>query len=49
LNHNWGQYSVLQLALPALVKGAIVIVGGLLLSWGAAILLRQIPVVGKTL
>jgi glucans biosynthesis protein C len=39
----WLQYALLGIALAAVVKGAVVFAGTLLLSWGTIIALRRIP------
>jgi peptidoglycan/LPS O-acetylase OafA/YrhL len=39
----WLQYAMLGVALPAIVKAAIVFAGTLLLSWGTSAALRSIP------
>ncbi|NPU10581.1 acyltransferase [Bradyrhizobium sp. 83012] len=43
----WLQYLVFDPAWPAAVKFAIVLVGTLFVSWGAAALLRRVPLVAR--
>jgi peptidoglycan/LPS O-acetylase OafA/YrhL len=43
----WLQFALLDVALPGLVKGAIVFAGTLLLSWGAVAALRHAPAVAQ--
>ncbi|MGJ4887273.1 acyltransferase family protein [Bradyrhizobium sp. HKCCYLRH3099] len=43
----WLQYLVFDPAWPAAVKFAIVLVGTLIVSWGAAALLRRVPLVAR--
>jgi surface polysaccharide O-acyltransferase-like enzyme len=43
----WLQYLVYEPALSVFVKFAIVFLGTLLISWGATILLRRIPIVAR--
>jgi hypothetical protein len=45
----WLQYAVLGLALPAVVKGAIVFGGTLAWSWSATVASRQIPLVAQVI
>jgi glucans biosynthesis protein C len=45
----WLQYAVLGLALPAMVKAAIVFGGTLALSWSATAALRQVPLVAQVI
>jgi len=40
---SWLQYALLPASVPALVKGAVVASGALVLSWGTAIAIRRIP------
>jgi hypothetical protein len=44
---SWTQFAILAIAMPALVKGALVFAGVLLLSWGASAALRSIPSVRR--
>jgi peptidoglycan/LPS O-acetylase OafA/YrhL len=39
----WLQYAMLGVAIPAIIKAAIVFAGTLLLSWGTTVALRSIP------
>jgi surface polysaccharide O-acyltransferase-like enzyme len=39
----WLQYALLPAAVPAAVKGLVVFLGALALSWAAAIAIRRIP------
>jgi surface polysaccharide O-acyltransferase-like enzyme len=39
----WLQYAMLGVAIPAIIKAAIVFAGTLLLSWGTTAALRSIP------
>jgi surface polysaccharide O-acyltransferase-like enzyme len=39
----WLQYAMLGMAIPAIIKAAIVFAGTLLLSWGTTAALRSIP------
>jgi len=39
----WLQYAMLGVAVPAIVKAAIVFAGTLLLSWGATAAIRSVP------
>ena len=43
----WLQFALLGLALPAILKGAIVFGGTLMLSWGASAALRRVPAIGQ--
>jgi hypothetical protein len=43
----WLQYALLGVALPAIIKGAVVFGGTLLLSWGAVAALRCVPPVAQ--
>jgi len=43
----WLQYAVLRIDLPAVVKGAIVFVGGLALCWGLIAAIRRIRAVAR--
>jgi peptidoglycan/LPS O-acetylase OafA/YrhL len=43
----WLQYAVLRIDLPAVVKGAIVFLGGLALCWGLIAALRRIRAVAR--
>jgi surface polysaccharide O-acyltransferase-like enzyme len=45
----WLQYIVYDPAFPAFVKFAIVFTGTLSMSWALTVLLRKIPVVGRTI
>ena len=45
----WLQYALLGPMMPGIVKGSIVFGGTLLLSWGAAAALRQIPLVAEVI
>jgi hypothetical protein len=44
---SWLQYVLLPATVPALVKGAAVFLGALLVSWAAAALLRRVPAIGR--
>jgi hypothetical protein len=39
----WLQYAMLSMAMPAVIKAAVVFAGTLLLSWGTTAALRSIP------
>jgi peptidoglycan/LPS O-acetylase OafA/YrhL len=43
----WLQYAVLRIELPAIAKGVIVFLGGLVLCWGAIAALRRIRAVAR--
>jgi glucans biosynthesis protein C len=43
----WLQYALLGPALPAIVKGAVVFSGTLLLSWGTVTALRRVPSIAQ--
>jgi len=43
----WLQYAVLRIDLPAVVKGAIVFLGGLALCWGSIAALRRVRAVAR--
>jgi peptidoglycan/LPS O-acetylase OafA/YrhL len=43
----WLQYALLGAAVPAIIKGAVVFGGTLLLSWGAVAALRRVPPVAQ--
>lgn len=45
----WLQFALLGAALPAVIKGAVVFAGTLLLSWGAIAALRRVPSVGQVI
>lgn len=45
----WLQFALLTVALGAIAKGAIVFVGAVVLSWGAVVTLRRIPVIARVL
>ncbi len=42
---TWLQYALLPASIPAVIKGAVVFLGALTLSWTAAIAIRRIPAV----
>jgi hypothetical protein len=44
---SWLQFGLLKAQLPAIAKGSIVLVGTVLLSWGATAALRRIPSVAR--
>jgi hypothetical protein len=44
---SWLQLAMLQIALPAIGKGALVFIGVLLLSWGTSAAIRSIPGVSR--
>lgn len=44
---SWLQYVLLPASLPAIVKGAVVFLGALSLSWGAVAAIRRIPGVAR--
>ncbi len=46
---TWLQYLLLGSALPPSVKGMVVFVGTLILSWGAVAAIRRIPAVSKVI
>ena len=46
---TWLQFLLLPIALPALIKFALVFIGSLILSWLLTALLRRIPVIKKYL
>jgi surface polysaccharide O-acyltransferase-like enzyme len=46
---NWLQYAMLSAPLPAISKGILVFFAGLMLSWGAVILLRRIPAIARVI
>jgi glucans biosynthesis protein C len=43
----WLQFSLLDTALPAFIKGAVVFGGTLMLSWGSIAALRRVPSIGQ--
>jgi surface polysaccharide O-acyltransferase-like enzyme len=43
----WLQFALLDLELPAVIKGAIVFAGTLALSWGAVVALRHAPPIAQ--
>ncbi len=43
----WLQFTLLGIALPAVIKGALVFGGTLFLSWGTVAALRRVPPVGQ--
>jgi glucan biosynthesis protein C len=43
----WLQFALLGMALPAVIKGAVVFGGTLFLSWGTVAALRRLPSVGQ--
>jgi peptidoglycan/LPS O-acetylase OafA/YrhL len=43
----WLQFALVGIALPALVKAALVFTGTLCLSWGAVAALRRVPPIGQ--
>ena len=43
----WLQFALLGIALPAIIKGAVVFGGTLFLSWGTVAALRRLPSVGQ--
>jgi glucans biosynthesis protein C len=43
----WLQFALLDLELPAIIKGAIVFAGTLALSWGAVVALRHAPPIAQ--
>lgn len=43
----WLQFALLDALLPAVVKGAVVFAGTLLLSWAAVAALRRVPTAGR--
>jgi peptidoglycan/LPS O-acetylase OafA/YrhL len=45
----WLQFALLTVALGAIAKGAIVFVGVVVLSWGAVVALRRVPVIARVL
>ena len=45
----WLQYLVLDAALPAIVKAAIVFSTALALSWGVASIMRRMPVAARVI
>jgi len=45
----WLQFALLTVALSPIAKGAIVFVGAAVLSWGAVVTLRRIPVIARVL
>jgi peptidoglycan/LPS O-acetylase OafA/YrhL len=45
----WLQLALLTVALGAFAKGAIVFVGAVVLSWGAVVALRRVPVIARVL
>jgi hypothetical protein len=44
---SWQQYALLQVALPAMVKGSVGFSATLALGWGVTAALRQIPTVAR--
>ncbi len=46
---SWLQYALLTAPLPAIVKGCLVFLGTVALSWGAVALLRRIPGVARVI
>ena len=45
----WLQFALLTVALSPIAKGAIVFVGAVVLSWGAVVTLRRVPVIARAL
>jgi surface polysaccharide O-acyltransferase-like enzyme len=45
----WLQFALLTVALGPIAKGAIVFVGAVVLSWGAVVTLRRVPVIARVL
>ena len=45
----WTQYLLLDVSLPAIAKGGIVLAVSLVLSWAASAALRRVPVVGRVI
>jgi peptidoglycan/LPS O-acetylase OafA/YrhL len=45
----WLQYSLLPTDLPAVVKGAFVFAGTLVLSWGATAAMRRVPAIAQVI
>jgi len=45
----WLQFALLGIALPAVIKAALVFGGTLFLSWGTVAALRRVPPVGQIL
>jgi hypothetical protein len=43
----WLQFALLGMALPALIRGAVVFGGTLFLSWGTVAALRRLPPIGQ--
>ena len=44
---SWLQYALLGAALPAFVKGMIVVIGAVALSWGFGAALRRVPAIAR--
>jgi len=43
----WPQFALPTVVLSPIAKGAIVFVGAVVLSWGAVVALRRIPVIAR--
>jgi hypothetical protein len=46
---SWLQYVLLKAALPAVVKGSLVLAGAVALSWAVTAALRRIPAVARVI
>lgn len=46
---SWLQYSLLPALLPGVVKGCLVFLGTVALSWGTVALLRRVPVIARVI
>ncbi len=46
---SWLQYVLLGAALPALVKGILVLIGAVALSWGFVATLRRVPAIARVI
>jgi hypothetical protein len=46
---SWLQFGLLKFHLPAIAKGSLVLLGAVILSWGATVALRRIPAVAKVI
>jgi len=45
----WLQYALLKATLPAVAKGPLVLLGAMVLSWGATAAIRRIPAVARVI
>jgi hypothetical protein len=45
----WLQFTLLTVALGPIVKGAIVYIGAVTLTWGIVVALRRVPMIARAL